>query len=147
MCINNRNRILEIRREAGLTQAEMAKLLKTSRQNYSFWETNAKFIPLKHLHNFCNKFKVSMDYVFYLTNDRFSRNEKTYNLNKQIVGKNLEKFLEVYGLTQQQLADFLNTSQSTISAYINGKTMILTAFLYQIAKKYKLSMDKFCGRY
>ena len=64
-----------------------------------------------------------------------------------VIRDNIKKYRKEKKLTQQQLADFLNTSQSTISAYINGKTMILTAFLYQITKKYKLSMDKFCGRY
>ncbi len=56
------------------------------------------------------------------------------------------KFRLNHNLFQYQLANFLNTTQSTISAYENGKTMILTAFAYQIAKEYQISMDEFCGR-
>jgi transcriptional regulator with XRE-family HTH domain len=49
-----------VKEERDLTQEKVAKLLKTSRQNYSIWETNTKFIPLKHLNNYCNVFNVSM---------------------------------------------------------------------------------------
>jgi transcriptional regulator with XRE-family HTH domain len=45
-----------VKEERDLTQEKVAKL----RQNYSIWETNTKFIPLKHLNNYCNVFNVSM---------------------------------------------------------------------------------------
>ena len=49
-------------------------------------------------------------------------------------------------VTQQDIAKVLNTSQSTISAYKNGKTLILTAFAIQLAKKYHFSIDWLVGR-
>lgn len=146
MIIEYQTRLYDLREERDLTQQEVASLLKTSRQNYSVWETNNKFIPLKHLNNYCNVFNVSMDYVFKLDNFRGNTINKKYTLNKKIIGENLSKLMKEKNITQQELAYFLNTTQSTISAYINGKTLILTAFLYQIAKKYKVSMDNICGR-
>lgn len=146
MIIEYQTRLYDLREERNLTQQKAALLLKTSRQNYSVWETNNKFIPLKHLNNYCNVFNVSMDYVFKLDNFRGNTINKKYTLNKKIIGENLNKLMKEKNITQQELADFLNTTQSTISAYINGKTLILTAFLYQIAKKYKVSMDYICGR-
>lgn len=45
-----------------------------------------------------------------------------------------------------ELAKLLNTTHSTISAYESGKTTILTAFAYEICKKYNISMDYLIGR-
>ena len=36
--------------------------------------------------------------------------------------------------------------EPTISAYESGKTTILTAFAYEICKRYNISMDYLCGR-
>lgn len=146
MILEYQTRLYDLREERDLTQEKVAKLLKTSRQNYSVWETNNKFIPLKHLNNYCNIFNVSMDYVFKLDNHRGASFDKNYTLNKKVIGENLNQLLKEKNITQQELAEFLNTTQSTISAYINGKTLILTAFLYQIAKEYNVSMDYICGR-
>ncbi len=146
MCIIYQTRLYDIRESKDLTQKEVAKLLHTSRQNYSVWETNSKFIPLKHLNNYCQIFNVSMDYVFKLTTKPKYNTFLSGPLDKVVVGQNLKALLKKEKVTQTELADFLNTSQSTISAYINGKTLILTAFLYQIAKRYNVSMDKLCGK-
>ena len=49
-------------------------------------------------------------------------------------------------LTQNDLAKILNTSQSTISAYESGKTLVLTAFVYSLAHEFNMSVDKLCAR-
>lgn len=49
-------------------------------------------------------------------------------------------------ITQKELVQILNTSQSIISAYEAGKTMLLTAFAIQIINKYHISLDWLCGR-
>jgi len=146
MIIEYQTRLNELREERNLFQKDVAKLLNTSRSNYSTWELNTKFIPLKHLNNYCNIFNVSMDYVFYLSNSRGNTINKTYKLNKKIIAENLKKFISERNITQVELAKLLNTTQSTISSYVNGKTLIITSFLYQIAKEYNLSMDEICNR-
>ena len=45
-------------------------------------------------------------------------------------------------LTQSEFADSINTTQSVISAYESGKTLIQTTFLYDICLKYKISTNK-----
>ena len=132
-------RLYEIRENHDLKQREIAKILNVHIMSYSQWENNNRFIPLNELSNYCNTFNVSMDYVFYLTNNK----EKTNNikeLNKKEIGNRLNTILKDNNLTQCDLARFLNTTQSTISAYINGKTLILMAFAYQIANK-KLDVE------
>ena len=61
------------------------------------------------------------------------------------MGKRLRKIRLKNGYSQRQLAELLNTTQSTISAYENGETLILTAFAYQIAKQFHISLDELCG--
>lgn len=51
-----------------------------------------------------------------------------------------------FGITQEALAGQLHTTHSTISAYESGKTLILTGFAYEIAIKYKLSLDWLYGK-
>ena len=63
----------------------------------------------------------------------------------EIFGKNIKDLRKKYKLTQRDFATFLNTSQSTICAYESGKTLVLTAFLYSLAKEFNVSVDKLCG--
>ncbi len=52
--MNYETRLFDIRELNNYSQEEISKLLKVSKQNYSFWETGTKFIPLKHLNIFCS---------------------------------------------------------------------------------------------
>ena len=70
----------------------------------------------------------------------------TYNIDKKIIGMRLKEFRKEKNITQEELASTLNTTHSTISAYESGKTTILTAFAYEICKRYNISMDYLCGR-
>lgn len=138
-------RIIDIREEYDLSQKDVANILDVSQQTYSRYETEEKIIPIKHLNKFCNHFKVSLDYVIGFTNTRNYKDSKD-KINKNIVGKRLKEFRTSKNLTQQELAKELNTSHSTISAYENGKTLLLLAFAYGIATKYKVSLDWLYGR-
>ena len=137
-------RLLDIRVEADLRQTDMAKILNVSQSNYSRWESGQELIPLPKLNLLCNHFNVSMDYVAGIS--RRSSYTKKCELNKKVIGKRLKEFRNKYHITQVQLAVYLNTTQSTISAYESGKTILLTAFALQIIDKYNISLDWLCGR-
>ena len=137
-------RLLDIRDEANLKQEEMAKILKVSQSNYSRWENGKELIPLNKLNILCNHFKIKMDYVIGISRD--SKCNQEYDFKKEIIGKNLKKLRKENNVTQKELANFLNTTQSTISAYESGKTTLLTAFALQIINKYNISLDWLCGR-
>ena len=138
-------RIRDLRDEYDLTQVKLAKILGVSKSTYSRWETDENLIPLNHLNDLCNYFKVSIDYMIGLTDQKQYKNVNT-RLNKTIIGNRLKKFRKDNNLTQEKLAKVLNTSHSTISSYEHGHTMILTAFAYEICKKYNLSFDYLIGR-
>lgn len=137
-------RLKDIREDNDLKQIDMAEILKTTQANYSRWENGVEFIPLKKLTILCNYFDVSMDYVIGLTRD--DKGNGKHNLDSKVIGKNLKILRDKFKITQNDLANLLHTSQSTISAYESGKTILLTAFAIQIVNKYKISLDWLCGR-
>ena len=109
------------------------------------WENGSKIIPLKHLNSLCNYYNLSMDYVIGLSNIKYY-NIANKEIDKILIGERLRKIRKDNNITQEELANILNTTHSTISAYESGKTTILTAFAYEICKRYNISMDYLCGR-
>ncbi len=140
----NQTKIKKIRESKQLLQKDVANKLHISRSIYALYETNERIVPLEKLKNLCNYFEVSMDYIFELDKE----NNYTYinDLNKKLIGNNIKTLREKEKISQRELAKYLNTTHSTISAYETGKTLILTSFLYQICKKYNLSMDAICTK-
>lgn len=146
MVINmNFERLFFLREEKDLTQEDIGKILDVSRVAISQWETSKEIIPLEQLNAYANYFNVSLDYIVQISN---VKEYKIINksLDPKIVGKRLLYIRHKFGITQEELANNLNTTHSTISAYETGKTLILTVFAYQICVKYNVSMDWLCGR-
>ena len=138
------DKLFELREYNNLTQKEVGEILGVRQQTYAEWEKGKKIIPLKHLVTLANFYKVSIDYLTGLT-----RNKKVnYNykpLNKKEIGEKIVYVRNLNNIKQKDLADILNTSPSTVCAYEKGNTLILTAFLYQIAREYNISIDWFIG--
>lgn len=141
----NLERLYFLREEQDLKQRDMSQIVNVSRVAISQWETNKEIIPLNKLNIYSNYFKVSFDYIVGLTNSK-ERKSNIAILNSQVIGNRLKTFRKYFKLSQEDLAIFLNTTHSTISAYESGKTTILTIFAYQICNKYKISMDWLCGK-
>ena len=135
----------EIRNDKDLIQEEVAEFLGVSQETYSKYERKIYEMPLRQLNKLSNKWKFSIDYLIGLTNVN-KYNNVFKNINKEITGKRLREFRKHFNLTQVELAKFLNTTQSTISAYESGETLILTTFAVQISKRYNVSVDYLCGR-
>lgn len=144
--MNCENRLYFIRESLDYTQMQIAKKLNVSRAYYSICETNIKFMTLKRLNDFCNVFQVDIDYIYYLSNIKRKNTTDIKNVDPKTIGKNLSIILKDNNVTQKEIAKFLNTTQSTISSYCNGHTIILTSFAVQLAKKYSFSLDWLIGR-
>lgn len=141
----NFQRLIEARENFNLRQKDIADILGITQQFYSLWENGSKIIPLKHLNNLCNYYNLSMDYVIGLSNIKYY-NITNKEIDKILIGERLRKIRKDKNITQEELADILNTTHPTISAYESGKSTILTAFAYEICKRYNISMDYLCGR-
>lgn len=141
----NFRRLADLRDSLDLYQKDVAKIIGVSQQTYSAWETGDKIIPLKHLNTLANFYHVGLDYLLNLTNNKENFNND-FKLDKKLIGKNLCSLRKEHNLTLRELANILNTSPSTIHAYETGKTLILTAFIYELAKRFNISIDVLIGK-
>ena len=140
-------RLRDLREDRDLYQKDLSQKLKVSQQSYSLWEVGDNIIPLKYLNTLSNFYNVSIDYILSLTNTKkYSDKIEIEEINKKEIGKKIKELRKENKLTLRDLAKELNTTSSTISAYETGKTLILTAFAYQICKKYNISLDYLCGK-
>ena len=142
----NFERIRYVREMLDFSGRQLAKELNLSKSTISRWETGEKVIPLKHLITLCNMANISIDFALGLSNDRTKITQER-KLDSNLIGKHLRMLREQKRITQTDLASLVNTSQSTMSSYENGKTTILTAFLYSICKRYKVSADWICDNH
>lgn len=130
-----------IRDEKELKQRELAEILGVDRSTYAGWEIGKDTIPLRKLFALSNYYKMSIDYITGLS----KKNDYSYNGNKidpLVVGSNLKTFRKNNKLKQRDLFEMLNITSSSYSVYENGKVLIQTSFIYEIAKKYHISIDK-----
>ena len=63
-------RISDLREDADLKQETIAKLLETSQTQYSRWERGEREIPFHHAITLAKYYKVSLDYIAGLTNNK-----------------------------------------------------------------------------
>ncbi len=134
-----------IREEAELTQWQVAEILNVSRSVYGMWETEADFIPLLRLNDFCTYFDVSFDYVLGLSKIRNYHSYKNI-IDRNIIKERLKNLRKEYNLTQDRLSQKLGITRSLISKYENGTNLILTCFVIAYAKFFNVSADYLVGR-
>ena len=85
-----------------------------------------------------------MDFVIGLTRNKDGNGK--HILDPKVIGKNIRTLRSKNNITQKDLAELLNTTQSTISAYESGKNLIIISFVVLIINEYKVSLDWLCGR-
>ncbi len=138
-------RLRETRECLDLKQVDLVDLFGVTYSTISGWETGKDTIPLKQLIKYANKYNFSLDYLLGLSDKNFSYKELKIDL--EILAKNLKKLRKQYGKTQQQVADIINTSQSSYAHYENARYLIPLNFLYNLHKIYKnISIDELLGR-
>ena len=128
-----------------LKQKEVADILGVTYSTVSGWETGKDTIPLRQLIKFANKFDLSLDYLFGLSNK--NKNYEPLKIDLKKIGKNLKNIRIKNKKTQQEVARVLNTSQSAYAHYENAIYLIPTNFLFSLSKLYKnFSIDLILGR-
>lgn len=138
-------RLRETRENLDLKQIDLTDLFGVTYSTISGWETGKDTIPLKQLIKYANKYNYSLDYLLGLTDKNIEYKNLKINLNT--LATNLRKKRKQYGKTQQQIADIINTSQSSYAHYENARYLMPLNFLYNLSKIYNdLSVDEILGR-
>ena len=143
--MNYKLRLKEIRIQKKLSQKEVATAINLARQTYNHYEVQENIIPLKHLNKLANYYNVSIDYLLNL-NDELNYNNIIKDININISKERLKVFRKENDLTQEKLANILNTFHTVVVDYEKGKNLIATPFLYTICKNYKISADYLLGK-
>ena len=63
-------RIIEIRKEQGYSQKEIAELLNTTQQQYAKYEKGIQEIPTRRIIELAKIFNVTSDYILGVTNEK-----------------------------------------------------------------------------
>ncbi len=127
-----------------ITQKEMSDILNISRSTYAGYENCIDNIPITKLNDLCEYFKISIDFLSGLSNTNNFISKK--NLDPKEIGKRLDDFFNKNNITKTEIANLLNTSPQTIVHITKGRNFIQSLFLYEICKKYNVSMDYFLGK-
>lgn len=138
-------RLKDIREDNDINQESMSQILGVPRSTYSMWELGISIIPLKPLCDFADYFNITLDYALGLTNNRSSKN-LIKGLDLQILASNMKDIRKQHNLSQENIADILNVTQSCIVKYEKGRVYISTENLYKFAKEFKISLNKLCGK-
>ena len=118
--------IIFYRKINGLTQKLLAQKLNVRNTTISNWETGANSIDISNLHKICKIFNITM-------NDLCSERNSFF--------KTLTFLRQQANLTQEELANKLGISKSTISMYENGKREPNFTTLQLIADFFNVDMN------
>ena len=138
-------RIKYLREYNGYSQREIAEAIGIKRSSYNQFEQQYDLIPLKRLNQIANFYNVSIDYLLNLS-DKMQYTNNKQDIDRELSRKRIKELRKDNSLTQQELANILQTVQPVIANYENGKNLIATPFLYDLCKKFNLSADYLLGR-
>lgn len=134
------------RENIDLKQKDIAKYFDVNYSTISGWETGKDTIPLRRLVEYANHYKFSLDYLFSIT----KHNDSNYNdlyIDLEIIATNLRTLRKRNGMTQDEVAKKINTSQANYAHYETAVNLIPTTFLYNLTTIYKpFSIDALLGR-
>lgn len=134
------NKLKELRDYEDQTQKETAKLLKVDRSTYAGWESGKDIIPLVKLNELANFYKVTLDYLVGLTENPEKRTGNI-EIDRHAISDNIKMIRLSHHLSQKSMGEAINTSQSNIHKYENGKSLITTMYAIELSKKYKCPLD------
>ena len=83
------NRLIEARKNAGLSQTQVANALQIPQQQYSRYEKGTNDLPIRYLVSICNLLSISSDWLLGLTETPIvsKDNLQKYEIRNTITGE------------------------------------------------------------
>lgn len=134
-----KDKLVEFRQKNNMTQAELARKIKTTRQSISKWETGVSYPSLKNINKLCEIFKCSRKELVgnYLYKDDIIIDEQP------TIGEKLKSLREKNNLSQEQLAECIDVTRQTIFNYENNITKPDGSKLLELCKLFNISLEYF----
>ena len=143
--INIGNRLSYIRDTYDLTQKNVADLFGIEKSSIAHFEKNDRIIPIEHLITFSDYLNLSIDYILGFTNVK-QYPDHLDGVSLSAMASRINEICVENKLTNVALAKVLNSCESNIRNYKNGKYLILTTFTLQLVEKYNYSFDWIVGK-
>lgn len=89
------SRIVDLRRQAGMTQAELARRMHLSRSSINSWESAASYPSIDSLVTLAQVFHVSTDYLLGVSSSKAIILDKYSTHEQELVFRLLQYFDEV----------------------------------------------------
>ena len=127
-------RYKDMREDNDLKQKDIAKLLNTTREQYSKYENGIRYLPIKHLITLTKFYNTSADYLLGLTNEITPykvNNTNTLRLKELRIKENLH---------QKDIAKLLMTTQEQYSKYETGVRSIPVYHLETLSNYYNTNI-------
>src|SRR5574344_2247368 len=135
----------ESREIIDIKQKDIAEFFNINYSTVSGWETGKDTISIRRLIEYANHYNFSLDYLFGLT--RVNKEYYPITINIEQVAKKLRLLRKQNQMTQEEVANKINTSQAAYAHYENNVNLIPTTFLYNLTQIYKpFSIDNLFGR-
>ena len=141
----NIDNLVNLRKNLGLTQSDIASLIDVKRNTYSEYEHEMAVIPLDKLNIISNEFDVSLDYLLNLSNKN-SKNFKHIDIDNIKIGERLLTLRKEYKYTQGVLAKKLGVQRPRVSDYEAGKRLTVKV-LVKYSMVFNKSIDYLCGKF
>lgn len=89
-------RLRDLREDADLTQKQVAALLKVQPNQYWRYEIGQREIPFHHIITLANFYKVSIDYIAGLTNDKIGLTKSNLSSDENQLIKNFRSLDDLH---------------------------------------------------
>lgn len=143
--MNYFRRLKDCREDRDLIQQQIADYLEVSRGTYAMYECGSNIIPLRLLDKLSIKYQVSVDYLVNLSTDKGNK-KKIKPMNCTIMCERLKTKRLESKLSQEQVANILEITQSHYATYEKGRNIIPITRLIKLSKLYKTSTDYLMGK-
>lgn len=140
------NRLKRLRKEAHLTQQDVADYFKTSPQSYAQWEKGQRSPSKESLEKLASYFGVSVSYLVgesdTIDYGAFKEQSTRIQLSddKTFIER-LKELREQSGLTQKQVAEHLDITQSAYAQWETGKLNPKKETIQKFADLFNVSYD------
>ena len=139
------NNLKKLRIESELTQEEVSKELKKSRNTYKNWENGLLMIPLEYADQLSLFYNVRLSYILGIDKE-ITTDMKIKKMDYKLLLKNLNKLKENHKNSYEEISTGLSCAKSTCHSYFTGKTVIPIDRLILLSQLYEVDLDKLCGK-